>query len=93
MKLVKHGHTSLTSWEIITPDADRRRGHSEPVPITDEDRSAHERAKVALAELNTNPWVEWPYMEDDIMVRDLKKSKWVWDETEEEFRARVEGTA
>lgn len=68
-----------------------QRGYWEEIRLTEEDRKAHKRAKKALKELETNPWVSWPRMEDDIRVDPLTPKKTFHaEETTEEWMARWE---
>lgn len=68
-----------------------QRGVWDEIPLTDADRKAHKRAKAALKELKKNPWVRWPWMEEDIYVDPLEPaSRFTPGETREEWMARWE---
>lgn len=88
MKLHKNAVTMRLSEEMIaTIEGFEHRGRYETIPLTDEDRAAHKRAKDALAELDSNPWVSRDY--DGYMLEPLRERlDFIPEETTEEWIAR-----
>lgn len=65
------------------------KGHTEEVPLTDEDRAAHARAVAAHEEVMSNDWIELSGYEYDFYVRPLKPHTiFVPEETADEYMAR-----
>ena len=65
-----------------------RKGHLEPVTPTPEQIAQHARAKAALKELESNPYISLGRMEDEPTLEPLKTERWVADETTEEWLER-----
>lgn len=66
-----------------------QKGYWEEIPLTDEDRETYARAKAALEELETNPWVMHGYEPDGLWPLEPKKVFHA-EETTEEWMARWE---
>lgn len=65
------------------------KGHTEVVPLTDEDRAAHARAVAAYEEVMTNEWIELSGWEYDFYVRPFEpRTIFVPEETAYEHMAR-----
>lgn len=88
----KKGATFHISWERLGTYGPQwanfpRKGHVVEIPLTDEDRAAHARAKAAFEELESNPWVMHGYEPHEL--RELEpRTKFVPEETEEEWLER-----
>lgn len=67
-----------------------QKGYWEEIPLTDEDRKAHARAKAALEELETNPWVMHGHEPHDLWPLTPKKTTFHAEETTEEWMVRWE---
>lgn len=66
-----------------------QKGTWEELPLTEEDIAAHARAKAALEELESNPWIYSGYEPDEL--RPLQPGhKFTPAETDEEWMARWE---
>lgn len=92
MTIKKRGFRISIPLEVeaaFTPGAPRRKSHYEPVTPTEEQIAQHARAKLALEELEENPYVSWPRMDDEIRINELATERLVFDETHEEYMARV----
>ncbi|WP_217182682.1 hypothetical protein [Streptomyces sp. AC495_CC817] len=93
MKIEKRGfktNLGLEMYAAITPGAPERRSHAIPVTPTEQQVAEHARAKLALEELESNSFVSWPRMDDEITIMDLPTEKVVFDETHEEFAKRLQ---
>lgn len=90
MNIDKRGFMMPLGFEaLMHQDPKRRRkGHVEKVELTAEDRAAHARARAALEELEHSAWVYHGYEPDELKPLQPRNT-WVYDETEEEFRARL----
>lgn len=64
-----------------------QKGHYEPVTPTPEQVAQHARAKAALEELESNPYISHGF-DDDPQLLPLKTERWVADETTEEYLER-----
>ena len=92
MTIKKYGYRLPVNLEVLAladPGAPEQKGHYEPVTPTEEQIAQHARAKAALEEIEENPYIEWPRMDDDIEVRPLETERWVPDETHEEYMERL----
>lgn len=89
MKIEKQGYTfKVSEFETLVWMANYpKRGYTETIPLTDEDYAAHERAKAALAELDTNPWVYGGYEPHELMPLEEKR-RFIPEETDDEWLAR-----
>lgn len=89
MKVEKRGYTfKVSEFETLVHFADfPKLGRLEEIPLTDDDRKAHSRAKKALKELENNPWVYHGYEPDEL--RPLEPGhRFIPAETDEEWLAR-----
>lgn len=66
-----------------------QKGYWEEIPLTGEDRKSYKRAKKALKELETNPWVMHGHEPDDLWPLTPKKTFHA-EETTEEWMSRWE---
>lgn len=66
-----------------------QKGYWEEIPLTDEDRETYARAKAALEELETNPWVMHGHEPDELWPLTPKRVFHA-EETTEEWMARWE---
>lgn len=66
-----------------------QKGYWEEIPLTDEDRETYARAKAALEELETNPWVMHGYEPDELWPLEPKRVFHA-EETTEEWMSRWE---
>lgn len=92
MKIEKRGFQMSVSLEMMAmyaPDAPQQKGHWEKVTPTAEQIAQRKRAQAALKELESNPFVEWPRMEDDIFIRHLTRREWVEDESWGDYLERL----
>lgn len=66
-----------------------RKGHTEVIPLTDEDRAEHARAVLAYEECMSNPWINLGGYDYEFDVRPLEpRTTFVAEETDEEHMAR-----
>lgn len=65
------------------------KGHTVEIPLTEEDREAHARAKAAIDEVNSNDWVALDGYDYELYLRTLEpRTEFVPEETLEEWKAR-----
>lgn len=66
-----------------------KKGHTEEIPLTDEDRAAHARAAAAYEEVMSNPWIDLSGYDYEFNVIPLKPmTTFVAEETDAEHMAR-----
>lgn len=88
-KIEKRGYTfKVSEFETLIWMANYpKKGRMEKIPLTDEDRAAHARAKAALEELEGNPWVYHGYEPDELKPLE-EQTRFIPEETDDEWLAR-----
>lgn len=90
--------TSVTAQKIgvVTPipflftSEYKRRGHSAPREIPADEQARYEAALAGYAALEAYEHTEWGGPDYGTEVLPPPDTEWVWDETEEEYQARIE---
>lgn len=86
--VTKRAYTTFISEEFLAAVSGfPQKGTFEEIPLTPEDHAAHARAKAALEEIDTNPWVFHDY--EGPVLRELRpETRFHPEETVDEWIAR-----
>ena len=66
-----------------------RKGHSEPRDPSPEEWAEYNRVKEAWESIKDSQYIDEGGPDYGVELREPSKTKWVYDETEEEYRNRV----
>lgn len=89
MRVEKRGFVMRIPEDYFAQEAGFfQKGHTEEIPLTDDDIRAHARAKAAIEELESNPWIGLGRDEDPWLTPLKPRKQFIPEETHEEYMAR-----